>query len=261
MSLFISSGNFGSAVGPLCILYAVSRIGFESSYVAAIPGILLTVLLFISLPNVAQPAAQTPLRELLRRFRRSARPLGAVYLIVVFRTLVQLSFLTFMPLHLKATNHETMFIGWAVSGFLAGGATGGMLGGYLYDRIGGRNVFLLSSGVAPIFLLGSLYLASPSLLIASYAIGGFFLMMTIPASVLIGQTLMPDAISTISSLMMGFGWGVGGMMVPIAGTLADMTSIPQTLAVLAVVPLLYLPFVWKLPDRSTEQETKIVSQV
>ena len=129
------------------------------------------------------------------------------------------------------------------------GAIGGLVGGFLYDRVGGRNLFLLSSIVAPIFLFLAVTVRSPIFIIINVAIAGFFLMMTIPVSVLMGQSIVPNAISTISSLMMGFGWGVGGMLVPLAGRFADLTSIQQTLRILAFLPLLYAILAWRLPGR------------
>jgi hypothetical protein len=48
---------------------------------------------------------------------------------------------------------------------------------------------------------------------------------------------------------MGFGWGVGGMLVPIVGRLADLTSIQATLQILALVPILYGVLAWKLPQK------------
>ena len=74
-------------------------------------------------------------------------------------------------------------------------------------------------------------------------------MLTIPISVLMGQSIVPHAIGTVSSLMMGFGWGVGGMLVPLAGYLADLTSIQDTLRILAAVPILYGVLAWKLPRK------------
>ena len=49
------------------------------------------------------------------------------------------------------------------------------------------------------------------------AIGGFFLQSTLPVNVTFGQALAPVSAATVSSMMMGFGWGTGGLSVPLVG--------------------------------------------
>src|SRR3990172_8773589 len=229
MSLFISGGNFGTAFGPLFIMFIVIQFGLDSTYIAAIPGILLTIALLLFCPQVEQKSSLVSLSSLFRGLRTSAGPLSSLYVIVVFRTLVQLSFLTYIPILLRQLNFSPLLIGATLTSFTGIGALGGVTGGFLYDRIGGRNLFLVSSLAAPVFLLLTAQAKDPMMMILLFALGGFCLMMTIPVSVLIGQTIVPGSISTISSLMMGFGWGMGGLLVPLAGSLADSTSIPIAL--------------------------------
>ena len=200
-------------------------------------------------PELPQQTSILAVAKLLKEMKQYARSLGALYLIVVFRTLVQLSFITFIPVLLSQMNLSPLYIGAAVTCLTGFGALGGLVGGFLYDRIGGRNLFLLSSTISPIFLFLAVTVASPVAIIVHVALGGFFLMMTIPVSVLMGQSIVPHAISTVSSLMMGFGWGVGGMLVPLAGRFADLSSIQETLRYLAFMPILYGIFAWRLPKR------------
>ena len=249
MSLFISGGNVGSAIGPLYLVFMINRFGLEYTAFAAIPGIVLTLLLMFYCPPLPSQATRLQVSRVLGEVKYWARSLGSLYFIVVFRTLVQLSFITFIPLMLSQMNVPAIYIGAAVTCLLGFGAIGGLLGGFFYDRIGGRTLFLISSFISPIFLFLAVTSASPIWILIHVALAGFFLMMTIPISVLMGQSIVPNAISTISSLMMGFGWGVGGLLVPLAGRLADLTSIQDTLRILAFVPLLYGILAWRLPKQ------------
>ncbi len=56
-------------------------------------------------------------------------------------------------------------------------------------------------------------------------------------NVTFAQTLAPISAATVSSLMMGFAWGTGGLSVPFVGMLADRIGIEQTLTTMAFVPL------------------------
>jgi len=247
LSLFISGGNFGTSVGPLYIMFLVNRLGLDSTYAAAVPGILLCFALFLFCPPVERRHSPVSVKSLFSGLKQYAAPLSSLYFIVVFRTFVQLCFLTYIPILLRDFNYSPLLLGATLTCFTGFGAVGGLTGGYLYDRLGGRNLFLFSSMVAPIFLLLTSQSHDPFFMMLFFALGGFFLMMTIPISVLMGQTIVPDAISTVSSLMMGFGWGMAGLMVPLAGTLADRTSIPLALGLLCMIPWLYIPLAWRLP--------------
>jgi FSR family fosmidomycin resistance protein-like MFS transporter len=71
---------------------------------------------------------------------------------------------------------------------------------------------------------------------------------TIPVNVVMAQQLAPAQAGTVSALMMGFAWGMAGMVfIPIIGVLADATSLHAALASLTVCPLIGVALAWKLP--------------
>jgi FSR family fosmidomycin resistance protein-like MFS transporter len=79
--------------------------------------------------------------------------------------------------------------------------------------------------------------------------GGFFLQSTLPVNVVFGQAIAPVSAATVSSLMMGFAWGTGGMTVPLTGFVADRIGIEATLVALSLVPLAAAACALPLPDR------------
>ena len=82
------------------------------------------------------------------------------------------------------------------------------------------------------------------------AAGGLFLQSTLPVNVTFGQSLAPVSAATVSSLMMGFAWGTGGLSVPIVGLIADRIGIEHTLVGLSLVPLLAAACALPLPARA-----------
>ena len=69
--------------------------------------------------------------------------------------------------------------------------------------------------------------------------GGLLLLFTIPVNVVMGQKLVPAQSGTISALMMGFAWGLAGLIfVPLTGWIADHSSLGQALAGLIGFPIL-----------------------
>src|SRR5262249_57495438 len=126
---------------------------------------------------------------------------------------------------------------------------GGLLGGPAGDRYGPRFVIAWSLVLACPFLLAAPFL-SGWLFIVVLAIGGFFLQSTLPVNVVFGQALAPVSAATVSSLMMGFAWGMGGFRVPIVGALADRVGIERALFGLAFVPLAAAAVSMLLPPRA-----------
>ena len=92
------------------------------------------------------------------------------------------------------------------------------------------------------------------------AIGGLLLQSTLPISVTFAQTFVKGGAATVSSLMMGFAWGMGSLFVPLIGWPPTASASSETLAVLAFVPLLAAVLAWRLPDRGVHHvEPKVDS--
>jgi hypothetical protein len=59
------------------------------------------------------------------------------------------------------------------------------------------------------------------------AIGGLLLQSTLPISVTFAQSFVKGGAATVSSLMMGFAWGMGSLTVPLIGMGADRFGIQR----------------------------------
>ena len=70
---------------------------------------------------------------------------------------------------------------------------------------------------------------------------------TLPVNVTFGQQLAPVSAATVSSLMMGFAWGVGSLLAPAVGNLGDRLGLNVALSITAVVPILAAAVAWPLP--------------
>jgi MFS transporter, FSR family, fosmidomycin resistance protein len=95
-------------------------------------------------------------------------------------------------------------------------------------------------------------------LTALVAIGGFLLQSTLPVNVTFGQQIAPVSAATVSSLMMGFAWGVGSLLAPVVGVIGDRMGLHVALSMTALVPVLAaafaLPLPRVLPTRATTVE-------
>jgi MFS transporter, FSR family, fosmidomycin resistance protein len=247
MSFHITSGTLGQAIAPLAFAPFVQRFGLQATPLLMIPALIVlgTVLLrrLPAIPRLQDARDASGLRAL----RPYARPLGLLYFIVVLRTLTANSFSTFVPVMLTRRGMTLAQAGMAVSLYLFAVGLGGFFGGPAADRFGPRRVIILSLIFAvPFLAIAPLLSGWPFVL--SLVVGGFLLQSTLPVNVTFGQTIAPISAATVSSLMMGFAWGVGGLTVPFVGMLADHIGIDHTLIVMSFVPFVAAALAVPLPS-------------
>jgi FSR family fosmidomycin resistance protein-like MFS transporter len=224
----------------------VDRFGVDRTPLLAIPGLLMVGFFALGVPRV-----QLNTHEVGRGFdalRPYARPLGLLYGIVVLRTMTSLAIATFVPVLLTSRGLSLAGAGVVVAVYLAASGLGGFIGGPLADRFGPRRVIMLSLVLATPFLVVAPRLEGAAFA-AVLAVGGFFLQATLPVNVTFGQVIAPVSAATVSSIMMGFAWGTGGLSVPLVGLLADRIGIQATLMLLGLVPLGAAALAWPLPRR------------
>jgi FSR family fosmidomycin resistance protein-like MFS transporter len=246
MSVYITGGTLGFALGPLLFAPVAERYGIGMTPLLAIPGLAVVAFFLRRVPPI-------PLHHSAKGgfagLRPYAKPLFLLYAIVVLRTLTSLGFATFVPVMLTRRGYSVGQAGAAVAMYLFGSGLGGFFGGPAADRFGARRVIALSLVLSCPFLAAAPVLSGMPFVVL-LAVGGFFLQSTLPVNVMFGQSLAPVSAATVSSLMMGFAWGTGGLSVPIVGLIADRVGIEPTLVGLSAVPLLAAAFALPLPERA-----------
>ena len=246
MSFHITSGTIGQAVAPLVFAPYAESFGLEALPWLVLPSLALLIgVLLPKLPSIER------LQEIgtasgFQALRPYAKPLSLLYLIVVLRTLTATSFSTFVPVMLTRRGMTVAQAGTFASIYLVAIGAGGFFGGPVADRFGPRRVIMLSLILAVPFLVIAPLLSGWSFIVV-LAIGGFLLQSTLPVNVTFGQLIAPISAATVSSLMMGFAWGTGGLVVPFVGMLADRVGIERTLMLMAFTPLAAAALALPLP--------------
>lgn len=234
MSFYITGGTLGFALGPLLFAPFAGHFGLSWSPILVLPGLAVVGFFITRVPTIT---FHPPSGRGLRSLRPYAAPLALLYVIVVLRTLTAMAIATFVPVMLTRRGVSVGAAGAIVAAYLFASGAGGFLGGPAADRFGPRRVIMWSLLLATPFLFVAPMLHGLGFVIVMAA-GGFFLQSTLPVNVTFGQMVAPVSAATVSSLMMGFGWGTGGLSVPLVGMVADRVGIEPTLMGLALVPLL-----------------------
>jgi len=238
MAVFISAGSLGYALGPAYFSMITERLGLGRAWWAAVPGLLISGLLLMTLPAPPAPHSKTKAGFDWRPLRAEWKPLTLLYTLVFIRSIIQITFAQFIPLYLcRERGFGLAAAAYTLTGYLTFGALGGFIGGHLADRFGGRRIIMVSM-IASVPFLALFFLAGGWLSIAGLWVGGLILLFTTPVNVVMAQELVPSQAGTISALLMGFAWGMAGLIfIPIVGRASDLFSMHHALMALTVFPL------------------------
>jgi FSR family fosmidomycin resistance protein-like MFS transporter len=188
--------------------------------------------------------------------RANWKPIALHYMLVMLRSVVQLGLGQFLTLYLYNTRGFSFAqASFTLTLFFTSAAAGSFMGGNLADRKGGKRVVTWSMlGCVPFLWL---FLATRGWvsLLCLFA-GGLTLLLTIPVNVVMAQRLVPSKAGTVTSLMMGFAWGIVGIVcVPAIGWLADRIGLETVLWGVVTTPILGFLLALRLPADSRAPES------
>lgn len=105
--------------------------------------------------------------------------------------------------------------------FLLAGTVGGMVGGFLSDRVGRKATLLASTALTmPLFWLGTVtsgWVAWLMLILGAAVLNAAF-----PATIVFAQELVPSNTGFASGISMGLAWGIGALGLTLTGRIADL---------------------------------------
>ena len=277
LAIFSATGTIGYSLGPLGIAVVTSHFGLGKTYYVIGLGYLMSAILFRVCPPLedgASPEAfrrtkleagkcdrpirsgdskepSVPLRDymgagLLQGLLPAWRPLLLLYMITVLRSGLQLTTNNYLPFIMRSEGHSVTQSGAVITVFLLLGGLGGIAGGFIAERVPGKEVTLYS-GLIGCPLMMAAFLTHGPLSILLLGLGGFALLSAIPVNVAMAQELAPGRTSTVSALMMGAAWGVGALAPPLLDNLVPALGFRNVLALMSGATLLTVLFAYFLP--------------
>jgi FSR family fosmidomycin resistance protein-like MFS transporter len=254
ISVFIFGGSVGFAVGPLAIIGAVHLWGLERTYYAMIPGLLSVLLLGLYLKVPSGMASRGRMLSLTAAFKGTQKPMALLFSIAVTREFTRIAVVTFLPIFLAMQGRSLAAGGITLALFSMAGALGGMVGGSLSDAWG-RKTVILASGLLCVPLLHGMFLTDGLVSLLFLVLAAGTLSGANSVIIALAQELVPSRAGTASSLVMGLGWGVAGVLLIGFGTLAESIGVSRALDIAATLPLLAAGLALALP-KHTPAETQ-----
>jgi FSR family fosmidomycin resistance protein-like MFS transporter len=279
MAIFTAGGNIGFGIGPVLVIAVVNLFGIGRTWLTLPVGIAAGLLVITSLPSSlgrrTKSASEPPDENdrvptggavhsrrrsedavaMVGNAKRYLAPLAVLFSVVLLRAATATLFTTFVPVLTERRGQALMLGGFALLGFSLAGAAGGLVGGRVSERIGRKWV-----------TVGSLALASPALfaflhtggLVAAgmLLVTGVCVFSALPVNIVMGQELVPSHAGTVSGLVMGCAWGVGGISTTALGALADRFTVSMgpvaglalAMDYVALLPLLGAVMALALPE-------------
>ena len=254
MSLFLTAGNFGHSLGPIVVVPVVMWAGFKWMPIMALPA----VLIFLVLLKYAPPGHKRPVA--LRKpafheiFSRKSLTVGLHQFMAIARASAITAFGTFLPLLLKQRGVPLFYGSLSLTLFIAAGSAGALTGGYFSDRLDRKKMLIFSFvGALPFFLI---FLHIQSVFgIAALVVGSFILYSTLPVNIVMAQELFPGREGTMAAMMIGLGWGTGGLLMTPLGFIAEAYTLHSALNSMMVFLSLAIAASLLLPGESFSQTT------
>jgi len=249
MSIFGLGGTLGFTVGPIVFAGYITLWGLHRLPYLTLLGLLVFALLFVLIPS--SDGAGLTQRDFFGTLRESIgevwKPVVTIWAIAFSRAFVEQAILTFIPVLTASEGHSLMSVGSLLSLFTVGGSVSAIVSGHLVDRIGYKPIyffsFAMSSPCVLLFIHGSGWTLYPIAFLC-----GFLLLATLFPALALAQKVAPKGRALVSSIVMGLALGTAGILMPVAGMMADTFGIRTVLSYLAFIPLAALFLIRYLPE-------------
>jgi len=256
MSIFNTGGTLAFGLGPLFITWYVAIFGLAAMPATMIAGVAVLCYLLTVIPKPSSEGLNRSgffgaLKESLGNVWKIV---ALIWLVMFLRAVVGQSFLTFMPVLFVQKGFSVVSAGTIYAIFLVTGTLSGLLSGHMSDRVGFKPVFIFTF----LFMAPALWLLlqlNGNWIYLGAALAGGFVLAPLPLGVTMAQTLAPKGRSMVASLMMGFAYGLGGVIAPLVGRLADTFAIQSVLTFMAFIPLIAIPIIARFPRTRSNSHT------
>jgi FSR family fosmidomycin resistance protein-like MFS transporter len=240
-AVFSTGGNLGFALGPVVGSLLVLGLGLHAT-VGLVPVGVVLFLVIVLYPSDFLRRESEKRTGSKQDVDSAALPIPwvsliSVCLIVTLRSWVYMSAITYLPMLFQDRGIALKSGSLILTVFLASGAVAGLYGGHLSDRIGRKSVIVGTSLLYPVLAVLMLLAKGPWIWILAGA-SGAALLASFSVTIVLTQELLPRYLGLASGLILGLGFGTGGLGTALSGYLADHFGLYATFWVLACMPLL-----------------------
>jgi FSR family fosmidomycin resistance protein-like MFS transporter len=248
MSVYTVGGTSGYALGPLIGALVFGLFGTYGTLAVAPFGFIIALVILQQFRAMGLGVVEKQKTERAEQGAIDWRPLVPVMVVVMLRSWVSLSVISFIPIWFEEQGYSSTFYSALTTLVIAGGALGTLVGGLVADRFGERIILGVSLVTAvPALIVFALFPGPQSLLLGP--LFGIFGDMSLSVTLVIAQRLLPGRIGVASGVILGMGFVTGGIGVPITGALSDSIGTSHALVVTSGLMALAAAVATVIPGR------------
>jgi FSR family fosmidomycin resistance protein-like MFS transporter len=252
MSVYTVGGTAGYSLGPVLGALIFFIFGRYGTLVVAPFGFVIALLMLQQLRQLGLGVREHHASQRAIQGSINWKPLLIVLSVVMLRSWVTLSVVTFIPVWFKDLGYSATFYSILATLVLAFGAVGTITGGILADRIGQRAVLSVSLVCAAPALI--LFAAFPGPLSLFFGpLFGFFVEMGLSITLVMAQRLLPGRVGVASGFILGMGFVTGGIGAPVTGAIADDIGTGSAIMLMATLIVAAAAIAARIPRVALQQ--------
>ncbi|MEA2512561.1 MAG: transporter, family, fosmidomycin resistance protein [Thermomicrobiales bacterium] len=246
MSIYVTGGTLGIAIGPLIGAALFALLGVHGTVPMILPGMAIAVWMLFEMRTISQRIIRRPRKGAAAAPPIPLGPLSVVIGLMMLRAWTMFGIQSFIPSWYENLGYHASFYSALATTLLLTSALGTIGSGSLADRYGRRILLIISSVLSvPCILLFAQFPGWPAF--GSAALIGLLAASTGPLLLVIAQQLMAGRAGMASGLILGLGFVMGAIGVPIMGAIADAHGIQNAMRFQAVVAASTIFLAWFLP--------------
>jgi FSR family fosmidomycin resistance protein-like MFS transporter len=243
MGYFMVGGELARTIGPLVALGAVEIWGLNGLTHLIPVGVLASVILWYKFKNVA--ISDSIKKSTFHAYRQTMIDIfpviSSIAMIFFFRTAMKSALTFYLPVFLEHRGESLWFAGISLSVLQGAGVVGTFFAGNLSDRIGQKNMVIISSVVTPFLMFAFIY-SSGMLQLGVLVLIGLFMFITGPVFLSIANNLPTKHSNLVNAVYMTTTFLMGALMVMFVGYLGDHIDLELTYKIVAFMALGAIPF-------------------
>ncbi len=249
MSFFMVGGESARTIGPLIVTGSISLWGFEGIYRLIPIGVLASFFLWYKLKDFQVNNFSTKkiekgnTKEILKKVSSFFAILGSYML---FNAGTKSAVTLYLPVYLTRHGFSIYEAGISLSVLQFFGILGTFFSGHFSDKIGRKNMLLISAFGTTLSMIFFLYFNSTALF-PILAVLGFFLFTPNPVMMAAVQDTNTSKPTFLNSIYMGINFGISSLVVFLVGFFADIYGLERVYEICTVFTFLSLFIILFLP--------------
>ena len=238
MGIFLGLGTIGYALGPYISSYSVHNWGLDNLIYLSLIGLIYAVFMFFYVPKM--PERETINKgsfiKIIIEILKNKTCMILVFISTI-KSLVSISFGTYIPFLLEKFGFALNHIGLIVTLFFISGGIASMTCSKFEKYLTTRGVITASMlGILPLCIIFLRFLKINKIAaIIALSLIGYCILMSVGIILVQAQKAMPKYTGVISGAIQGVGWGIGALFLPFMGVIGQNFGVDKILIIVSLI--------------------------